>query len=320
MALLKIAVVILVCFFIARAVQRSRDEFAREHFTLSQIQWQWLLLASCCYVLGMLPMGLNWHRLLIAMQLPVSRWDAVRTHFISQLGKYVPGKACVPAIRFALLEKYNLPASTALISMAAETLTMMAVGAVLGAGIVAVLLRGQPEIGFVAAGLALAAGVPVAPPVLRFALRWLQRRKAKQTGQPIDDGATRGLTWKAVLPGWLGIIPGWLMLGLSMWATMKALNLPTTRSMSISELPWVLASYAISVIAGFASMVPGGVGVREWVMKELIEPKYGAVAALLAPVLHRMMSLVSELLISSMLYLTRQRRPPTAPPTQRTST
>jgi uncharacterized membrane protein YbhN (UPF0104 family) len=72
--------------------------------------------------------------------------------------------------------------------------------------------------------------------------------------------------------------------------------------MAFSELPWVTACYAISVVAGFMSMLPGGVGVREWVMKELFEPQYGPVAALLAPVLHRMTSLMSELCLSGILY------------------
>ena len=148
------------------------------------------------------------------------------------------------------------------------------------------------------------------PPVLRVALRFLEKRKAKRntkdTGQPRIN-ATKALSWAVVLPGWLGIIPGWFLLGLSMWATMKALNLPSTRDMSIVQLPWITASYAISVVAGFMSMLPGGVGVREWVMKELIEPKYGAAAALLSPVLHRMMSLVSELTVSGILYVSNRR-------------
>lgn len=302
LSLFKGTISVLVIFFIVRAVETGQAEFARAGFQISNIQWSWLLVAGIAYVLGMVPMGLNWHRLLDAMQQPVPRWVAVRAHFISQLGKYVPGKACVPAIRLALLSRYQVHRPTALLTMVAETLAMMSVGACIGASTIAVTYRSRPDIALVAAGLALCSGAPVIPPVLRFALRIIGKRD-KDDGTPGTSGAERQLTWRVVTPGWLGIIPGWLLLGLSMWATMKALNLPTTRDLPLAHMPWITASYAISVVAGFASLLPGGVGIREWVMKELIDPEYGAAVGLLAPVLHRMVSLVSELIVSSMLYV-----------------
>ena len=305
-SLVKLIISCVVIVFIYRAIDKSRGEFEKANFSISQIKWSWLVLASGTYVLGMVPMGLNWHRLLVAMQQQVPRWEAVRTHLVSQLGKYVPGKACVPAIRLSMLAKYKLHAPTALVSMLAETLSMMSVGAVVGACIVAVIYRSRPDIVLVAVGLALAAGAPVIPPVLRFALRFLAKRRAKKTGESLTD-VTRDLTWPVVVPGWLGIVPGWMLLGVSMFATMKALNLPETNNMTLAQLPWVTASYAISAVGGFMSMLPGGVFVREWLMKELIEPSYGSLVAVLAPVLHRMMSLVSELVISAILYLTRTR-------------
>jgi uncharacterized membrane protein YbhN (UPF0104 family) len=193
--------------------------------------------------------------------------------------------------------------------MLAETLSMMSVGAVVGGVLVAFLFRSQPLIALAAAGLALSAGVPIMPPVLRYVVRFFEQRKAKKTGEPPTNHAG-DLTWSVMLPGWLGIIPGWLLLGLSMWATMKALNLPTTQAMTISELPLVTASYAISVVAGFMSMLPGGLLVREWFMQQMIAPSFGAMTGLLAAGLHRMVSLVSELIVSTILYVLHKRAEP----------
>ena len=101
-----------------------------------------------------------------------------------------------------------------------------------------------------------------------------------------------------------------------MWATMKALNMPSTRDITLWELPWITASYAISVVAGFGSMLPGGVGVRELVIRELVAPNYGQTAGILAAILHRMTTLVARVWSYPVrCSLTRQRSPvPVEPP------
>ena len=313
MALLKLAIVTLIIVFIVRAVRQGQAEFAAANISLSTIRYPWLLVASAGYLLGMLPMSLNWHRMLIAMQQPVPLLTAMRAHYISQLGKYVPGKACVVAIRLGLLSKFGLHTPTTIVSMMAEVLAMMSVGAVVASVIIAFQFRGRPEIALVATGLALSAGLPIIPPILRFTIQQLERRRAKKKGQS-ESNVTGRLTWGVVIPGWLGIIPGWIFLGVSMFAAMKSLDLESTRNMTLWDLPWITASYAISVVAGFMSMLPGGVFIREWVMKELIEPTYGPVAGLIAPVIHRMVILVSELVLCSILYLASRVAKRKAPP------
>lgn len=301
MTLLKLTIVTLIVIFIVRAVQQGQAEFAKSNISLSTIRYPWLLVASAGYLLGMFPMSLNWHRMLIAMQQPVPMWTAVRTHYISQLGKYVPGKACVVAIRLGFLSRFGLHTPTLVVSMMAEVLAMMSVGSVVASVIVAIQFHDRPEIALVATGLTLAAGLPIIPPVLRFTIQQLERHRAKKKGIE-ESNVTGKLTWGIVIPGWLSIIPGWIFLGISMFAAMKAIDVPATRDMTLWDLPWITASYAISLVAGFMSMLPGGVLVREWVLKELIEPSYGPVVGLVAPVIHRMVILVSELVLCSILY------------------
>lgn len=316
MLLLKLAIVALIVVFIVRAVQQGQAEFAKSNISLSTIRYPWLFVASAGYLLGMFPMSLNWHRMLVSMQQPVPLWTAVRAHYISQLGKYVPGKACVVAIRLSLLSRFKLHTPTTIVSMMAEVLAMMSVGSVVASVIVAIQFRGRPEIALVATGLALAAGLPIIPPILRFTIQQLERRRAKKKGVT-ESNVTGKLTWGIVIPGWLSIIPGWMFLGISMFAAMKAIDVEATRNMTLWDLPWITASYAISLVAGFMSMLPGGVLVREWVMKELIEPSYGPVVGLVAPVIHRMVILVSELVLCSILYgasFVAKRNPTASPP------
>jgi uncharacterized membrane protein YbhN (UPF0104 family) len=56
------------------------------------------------------------------------------------------------------------------------------------------------------------------------------------------------------------------------------------------------------VVLGFLSFIPGGFGVREMVLLPLLAPAFGEAGALVAAILLRLEWLVSELLVSSILY------------------
>ncbi len=83
MTAIKLAVVAVMVLFIYRAIQKAQGEFDANDFSLKQLRWPWLFLASGAYVLGMLPMGANWHRLLNALQQRVPLGAAVRTNWVN---------------------------------------------------------------------------------------------------------------------------------------------------------------------------------------------------------------------------------------------
>ena len=92
-------------------------------------------------------------------------------------------------------------------------------------------------------------------------------------------------------------------MGLSLWATLRAMPGTDTALGGIVEmLPLMTAAITLATIAGFASMVPGGFGVREFVLNVLLVPTFGKLA-ILSVILLRLVWLVSELVFSSILYL-----------------
>lgn len=312
--IVKIVIAILMVAFIAKAIREGQGKLAASGFSLRDLHLGWMLVASLSFMAGMFPVALNWHQLLTAMGEHAPRWATVRAHYLSQLGKYVPGKAVVVALRLGMLSRFGVRPMVLFVSIVAEILAMLSVGSVVAAGSVAILYWQNRNIALAATVLAVGATVPILPPVLRFGLNFLRQRRLRMLGET-DEASdvpplTETLTLRTIAPGWLCIFPGWLCLGFSMFATMKAMGLPETEAMGWADLPWITASYAISFVAGFLSMLPGGVGVREIVMKTMIEPTYGEVVALLAPVFHRMMILITELTLGAILYLTglRQKR------------
>jgi hypothetical protein len=249
------------------------------------------------YLVGMLPSCIFWWQTLRAMGQRPTFAETLRAFFVGHLGKYVPGKALVVVIRTGLIRSERVDTTVAAASVFVETLTLMAVGAVVAAGILGVLLRTQPGFVFLALFLSVLAGVPTYPPLFRRALRFLQVHRAN----PDIDQAINGLNAKLMGLGWLLISIGWVFFGLSLWATAQAIPgmqpLPT-----LADLPLLTAAVALAMVAGFLSLLPGGIGVRELIVIPLLQPQFGQVVAILSAVLLRIGWMAAELLVAVVLY------------------
>jgi uncharacterized membrane protein YbhN (UPF0104 family) len=99
-------------------------------------------------------------------------------------------------------------------------------------------------------------------------------------------------------------------LGWSLWATLRAIGVVDLEP--IRHLPLLVAAVALAVVAGFASMLPGGLGVRDALLMQLLAPHCGSANALVAAVLVRLVWLVSELAACVILYVGARSREPGA--------
>ena len=222
----------------------------------------WTLIAAFAYVAGLVPCWIFWHRTLRAMgQDP--RWrESLRAFWIGHLGKYVPGKAMVVVLRTGLVFSERVNRTVAATSVFIETLTMMAVGAFLASAIL-VFTSHSLLLKVLALGLMLGAGVPTWPPIFRRLVHLLRVEKAN----PQIDVAILGVDYPLMVGGWISISLGWLLLGLSLWATLR--SLPGVEA-PLGDLPLLTAAVGLAVVAGFLSLIPGGLGVRDWILVELL--------------------------------------------------
>ncbi len=116
------------------------------------------------------------------------------------------------------------------------------------------------------------------------------------------DEITAGYTFGLVAQGWLACTCGWALLAVSFWATLKAIPYADPLENLATMFPVLLASVALATVLGFVSLLPGGVGVREWALNQLMVPQIGEVAALAGAIVLRLVWLLTELLISVILY------------------
>jgi hypothetical protein len=73
------------------------------------------------------------------------------------------------------------------------------------------------------------------------------------------------------------------------------------------DLASLVAAVAVAVVAGFLSMLPGGLVVRDALLAELLAHKWGEANALIAAVLLRLVWLVTEVLVCGILYIVAHR-------------
>jgi uncharacterized membrane protein YbhN (UPF0104 family) len=306
MPLLKLAVVVVVCFAVQGTV---RDALAK----LSKHDWEmnvgWLVVAGAFYAAAWFPMAWFWGRVLAALGQTSDWFNVLYAYTIGHLGKYVPGKALVLVIRIGLLRPRTISIRLGVASVLLETLTLMSVGAVLAAVLSLFVMRDDPRFTIGAAITALFVGLPTIPPITR----WLvERLTARRIASDDDDASSvsdqsvmeHQITTRLLSKGWVASVLCWVVLGWSMWATLRAIGVTSVQP--IADLPLLVALVALSIVAGFISMLPGGIGVRDLLILELLTSVCGEADALVAAVLWRLVSLLAELTICGILELGRR--------------
>jgi uncharacterized membrane protein YbhN (UPF0104 family) len=279
---------------------------------LSRHEWKlrpgWLVFAGVLYAIGLAPMAWFWHRALTSLGQPAPRSATLRAYILGHLGKYVPGKAFTVLLRVAAVRKWVTSIRIAVVSMLLETLTMMAVGAFLAALLSIIALRLEPRFAALSAAMAIAAGIPTLPPVARRLAR-IGVARLKQQDElglpayiPADvDASLHGINLRLLGTGWLAAGVCWTMLGLSQWATLHAIGVDTIQP--VADLPLMISTVAFAVVAGFLSMLPGGLVVRDALLMQLLAPKCGEANALIAAILLRLVWLVTEVSVCGILYV-----------------
>lgn len=255
------------------------------------------LLYICCHFLW----GTFWWQLLRFEDELVSWPRTVATYFISQFGKYVPGKAWVIIVRIAMLGRSRHTRRAVAVTGIFETLTSMGAGALLGIALLPMT------------GLKLPAGADSLPlfilvagvPLLLFSLLKISqivvnsRKSPKAIPIPVPSLAilARGLLQNSI---------GWCLLAVSLQFVIASVRNEPLRLTGETFLA-NLAAVTLSYTAGFVVLVaPGGLGVREWVLSVLVAARWtdGEADAVVVAILLRLTWTIAELLLAGSLWLT----------------
>lgn len=283
------------------------------------IHWPWLLSASALYLIGWLPSVLLWHRLIHGLGGTSSRLDVARAYFAGHLAKYIPGKASVLLVRAGMLADRGCRPSVSALTSTYEVLVCMGVGAAVGLTLAPVVvwpksvtdrlptaIRSAFEhpllfgIGVVAVCVIL---VPFVARVLGLIVRTLTPPVTLSPGHPVTLPESNSPVeprpshiGSTFLLGWCFFsVTTWLVHGLSLGCTLRAVGVEASMS------DWLIWTGDVSSASflGFAAMfAPGGLGVREAALLELLtsQPGISESQAVAATVLLRAAWLAAEIL------------------------
>lgn len=266
-----------------------------EELTNLTVRYELLVPAGLLYLGAHTIWATFFVQLLRSQGADVNWLTGVRAYFVSQFGKYVPGKAWVIVLRVVMLRRDGVTTAVVGLTATYETLTSMAAGAIIGVCLLPWTGFGdlvESEIGpWTWLGLVAIACLPVGFLGLnRFArrvARWRQGPDATPLPVPRIGLLARGLLQDSV---------GWCLLGLSLWLTIRAV-VPETADLSPEAYRNSVAAVAVSYVAGFVAFVsPSGLGARELLMQLMLtrqlQPDVGSTAAGLAVVVALIVRLV----------------------------
>lgn len=266
------------------------------------------LAVSCVLLLAMyLAHAFLWRR--IMADLGIGRPDARTTlhiHFVSGLGRYLPGKLWQLAGLAVLAREAGLPAAPAAAASVIGNLAFLATGLLLLAALLPGWAGGWPAL-LGAAVLALGAAafwIVAATPLGHGARERVRRLAGERFGERVDtllDVADRVRVRPALL--WLaGYGFTWILLGMAFTFFCSAF-VPAA-----AQAPRLVAgSLAASYLAGYVALVPAGIGVREGALATLLAatPAVPAAAAVVIALASRVWFTVMELLPVAALFLFR---------------
>ena len=266
-------------------LQSQRDALVESVPSWKAIRWDYCLAAGFLYGLGLVPSSFLLRRALVSLGQEPRMGTVIAAQLMGHIGKYVPGKAMVIVIRAGVLARDGVKPVQATMSVFLETFLMMAVGGTV-AGLVVLWLPVPGWIALMACCIAVAASLPTFPIVLRI----VANRLIKDFAEVSD----RRIGWGLFVAGWAWSSLSWLLIGASF--TMLVAAIPGFAVSGANAPPGVAELYlvctaamSLAVVIGFASLLPGGAGIRELVVTTVLAVSIGATHAILAAIAARIL-------------------------------
>ena len=227
----------------------------RETPLVVEPRWLHLLLATAVVLATYALLIETWRRILLAWGEQIGFADAARIWFVSNLGKYVPGKIWQIGAMGVMAQQRNVSpaaaAGSAIVSTVVNIATGMAVGLIAAGRAVNAISGGHPALA-VAFIAAILGSVILLPTLMPFGLAWVKRL----TGRELALGA---FPRRAVYIAIVGNVVAWIAYGIAFHLFVSGV-LGSARG-GVADY---IATYASSYVIGYlAFVVPGGLGVRE---------------------------------------------------------
>jgi hypothetical protein len=285
---IRYAIGLLILFAVSRQVTRTWSNW-RVQSDLFEVSYGPMLAAVAAYVGGLVAFGFYYGVIVRNVRPSLGHLPSLRAYLLSHPAKYVPGKAMVVVVRIAILGREGVGPAAASFTAIFETLSMMALGGLLGA--ILLILPGGHRLG---ATLSLGMGVAFLATVLPWtfgkAVRILKKGVPKIDPADCPRPGSREVLKLTILG-----TGGWLAWGISGVLVVSALSGGNLRP--LEEWPRIAGAVMVGTAGGFAlPLLPGGLGLREGIYAEVTKGVLGPDLAIASALALRFVWVVGEVI------------------------
>jgi uncharacterized membrane protein YbhN (UPF0104 family) len=269
--------------FIARVLSREWDEVTR---IVSTTEPGLIVAGVLVGTFGMTWIGLQWVNVLSAIGADSPRSQVLRSYFIGQLGKYVPGGVWPVLGRAEMLVRSGVARSAAYPSVGLSMVTTYLAAVILSSIAAPFALWGTD--GHQAYVLiALPIGLALLHPALLGRVLSIAERLFSK------DEPTIVPKWRAAIALVLRHVPAWAFISLATWMVARSMHVD-------AGLAPIAFATPLAWAAGLAALpVPGGIGVREAVFVALMTSDIDASSAATVAITARLIFIVVDLLAAA---------------------
>ncbi len=300
--ILKAALIAVVFYFIYVQFRNNWEDIKTYNWQIGN--WGFLIISIFCALFGLFLFSSNWALVVRGFGESIGLPGAFKISYLSNLGRYVPGKIWQLFGIIYVAKQYGLNPEKTTASFLISQL-FMTVSAFL---ILAVSAQFEPaiiidQIAFVGEGSAYLFTIAM---MLLSLLVIMRPNQILKVGNAILRRFSRPeLTFvidKKVAPViFLGYCIAWIFYGTAFWMFIKSVVVETDMGM-VPAVGIFAGSYQIGYLALFA---PGGIGPREAVMGQMLLPYLSGVAPMVA-ILSRIWTTVIEILATGISFLVKK--------------
>ena len=251
---LQLAFVGAILWYATRSIVRQWDN-VRVTVSGIDVRWGYLLLSSLLVLSAYALLIGTWRLMLRAWRENLEPVDAAHIWFVSNLGKYIPGKVWQIAAMAAMAQQRGVSPIAATGSSLVVNLANIVSGFLLvlatGASVLRLSVSSGPWIGGAVSLMLLAAllGLPILLPYLAQVARSVTGREFN-----IPQIPARAVWYSAI-----GTALAWILYGIAF--KMLAASMGLSNAGATGEY---IAVYTSSYLVGYLTLIaPGGIGVRE---------------------------------------------------------
>ncbi len=259
--LLKLALMLVILGFVGRQLYNA---WANTQSVSLHVDWRYAPLAILGFIGSMLTSGLVWRWIARKMGDHHPTIPLLGAYTFSQMGKYMPGKVLLLLMRINRTGRFGMDPRTCILSTLLENFIYLISGGLAGlAGLIAYNkeLQADESLGMArfwvlpACAVLVAVLISATHPAIFYRLMNVALKRFKRP--PVD--AAHRLRMGDLLLCVIMFMPCWAFGGMALWASARCV----APMLPFGSVVVLMGAFALGVIIGMVSLLPGGAGIRE---------------------------------------------------------